>query len=411
MSRAPSPLRELLTAAGLADPYVIHESLRAQWRSGSSIGNLVADWAGAGEVLAHRDLSSDRVDAICSPLDDETQVEIQPVRETLSSIVAFTDPPDHTRIRKVLRQAFTPKVLRHQQAVVDATVDEYFQELRRAASTNGEDQPVDVHRLLSYPFPARVISGMLGVPDEDHERFQKWALDVVLFVGSGRLDRTIALSALESVRELRAFMPGLVARRRAEPGPDLLTSMIETADSDGGLSDDELFANALFLMTAGHETATNGISNGLLTLLRRPGTAAELAATPELISSAVEEMLRFESPVQMTPRLVGDDAPAEVAGRAVAPGDALVVLIGAANRDPEVFERPDEFIITRGENRHFAFGHGAHWCLGGNLARQEMAATIGRFVAEFPSARLATEPTWQASLNFRGPNELLVFLR
>ena len=161
-------------------------------------------------------------------------------------------------------------------------------------------------------------------------------------------------------------------------------------------------------MTAGHETATNGISNGLVALLRHPDQFRALVDDPTLIDSAVEEVLRFESPVQMTPRLATDDL--EIHGHNLRAGDALVVLLGAASRDGEQFEDPDRFDITRADNRHLAFGHGAHWCLGGNLARQEMRSVIGRFARDYPEASLASEPQWQPTLNFRGPTSLMVEL-
>jgi cytochrome P450 len=394
----------LSTPEGLDDPYAVHRQLRQRATDGESIGNIVVDWSTAADVLSHPELSSDRVDAICSPLDEGTRVEVATVHETLAAIIAFQDPPDHTRIRKLLRQAFTPRVLRHQQEVVDQTVGQFFEQLADTA----DGSPVDVHQLVSYPFPAKVISGMLGIPEEVHARFQKWALDIVLFVGSGRLDRAIALSTLDSINELRRFMPDLVAARRADPGSDLLSALIEASDDDGHLSENELFANALFLMTAGHETATNGISNGLVALLRHPDQFRALVDDPTLIDSAVEEVLRFESPVQMTPRLATDDL--EIHGHNLRAGDALVVLLGAASRDGEQFEDPDRFDITRADNRHLAFGHGAHWCLGGNLARQEMRSVIGRFARDYPEASLASEPQWQPTLNFRGPTSLMVEL-
>ena len=399
-----SPFRQLLTPEGIADPADVRRRLRKASRAGEPIGNIVIDWAGATEVLNHADLSSDRVDAICRPLDAQTRADIEPVHETLRAIIAFQDPPDHTRIRKLLRQAFTPRVLRHQQEVVEASVFEYVERLAAAAV----DGVVDLHGVVSYPFPAAVISRMLGVPASEHERFQKWANDIVLFVGSGRLDARIARSTLESVMELREFMPELVAARRADPGPDLLTSMIEASDETGHLTENEIFSNALFLMTAGHETATNGISNGLVALLRHRDQWELFRRSPELLEPAVEEMLRFESPVQMTPRLARHRC--SVRGHDLDEGDALVVMLGAANRDPEQFPDPDRFDIARADNRHLAFGHGAHWCLGGNLARQEMRAVLSAVAAEFGQLSLAAEPQWQPTLNFRGPTSLMVKL-
>ena len=206
---------------------------------------------------------------------------------------------------------------------------------------------------------------------------------------------------------MRAFLRELVARRRAEPGDDLLSAMIAAADAEGRLSEDEIYANATFLMTAGHETATNLLSNAVLTLIRHPQEFERLRRDPALIPSAAEEILRFELPVQMTPRTAVEDG--VLAGRKVRAGDALLLFLGAANRDPARFADPDRFDIARADNRHLAFGYGAHYCLGAALAREELRIALAHLLRRLPGLELAAEDIeWQATIDFRGPLALPV---
>jgi cytochrome P450 len=260
----------------------------------------------------------------------------------------------------------------------------------------------DLHRAYTVPLPALVVGAMLGVPEADLERFKDWAQDIVFLVGSGVSTASLALAAEGHFGEMREYLGALVAARRAAPGEDLLSAMIAAADEEGRLSEDEIFSNATFLMTAGHETATNLLSNGVLTLLRHPAEFERLRRDPALIPSAVEEILRFESPVQMTPRLAVEDG--ELVGRKVKAGDALLLFLGAANRDPVRFPDPDRFDIARADNRHLAFGYGAHYCLGAALAREELRVALTQVIERLPGLELAADDvTWQATIDFRGP--------
>lgn len=401
-----SVFQRLLSPEGLADPYPIYRELRATEAAGGDIGRLIVRWDQATSVLADRSLSSDRVDAICRPYPDELRAELDPVAATLRDIVAFRDPPGHTRVRTLLRQAFTPSVLRRQRELVERTARTLLDGFTAAGGTEG-----DFHSAVSFRLPALVIAGMLGIPDADRPRFERWALDTVFFVGSGAPTEAKARSMIESMAAMRALFAELLPRRRAEPGDDLLSALIDAADDEGDrLSVAELEANALFLMVAGHETAANMLSNGLLTLLRHPDQLALWRDDPgdeTLTATATEELLRFESAVQMTPRLAREET--EVFGRRLRPGQPLIVLLGAANRDPERFEDPDRLDLTRVENRHVAFSHGAHWCLGGNLARQELAVVMPLVLDRLPNLALAEEEiTWQPTLDFRGPTRLAV---
>lgn len=392
-------LRRLLTPEGLDDPYAIYTELREREEAGEDIGRVVVRYDQAQEVLTHRGVSSERIDALVRRLDPALREEIAPVVRVLERIVAFRDPPDHTRVRRLLATALRARSVIAQREVIVGTATRLMDGL--VGRSHG-----DLHGEFTFPFPAMVVAGLLGVPEDDRRRFERWANDVVFFVGSGTLDEALARRTLDSMRAMHAYMTELVDRRRSEPGDDLLTAMI-AAEDEGRLDDEEIHANALFLMTAGHETATNMLSNAVLTLLRHPEQLALLRADPGLVDAAVDEVLRFESPVQMVPRIAG--AAGTIAGRRVEAGDALLVLLGAANRDPAAFPAPDRFDVRREHLRHIAFGHGPHWCIGGSLAREEARIVLPLLLERLPDLALDTDAiAWQPTLNFRGPQSLPV---
>lgn len=392
-------LRQLLTPEGLADPYAIYDELRAAEQSGGDIGRVVVRYDQAQEVLTARSTTSERIEALVRRLEPEVRADVDLVVQVLKRIIAFRDPPGHTRLRRLLSTALRARAVANQREVIERTATRLLDDLVGSGQA-------DLHAAFTFPFPAMVVAGLLGIPDADRHRFERWANDVVFFVGSGALDEALARRTLASMREMRAYMTDLIARRRAEPADDLLTAMLE-AEDEGRLDDDEVAANALFLMTAGHETATNMLSNAVLTLLRHPDELRRLREEPELVDAAVDEVLRFESPVQMVPRIASEAT--VIAGRALEPGDALLVVLGAANRDPEVFADPDTFDIERTNRRHIAFGHGPHWCIGGSLAREEARIVLPMLLERLPDLALNTEEIgWQRTLNFRGPTALPV---
>lgn len=391
--------RRLRTPEGLRDPYVIYRELREREAGGGAIGRVIVRHDQAVEVLTDRTVSSERVDAIVERLEPTVREEVAAVTSTLKAIVAFRDPPGHTRVRRLLAQALRARAVSRQREVIERAANQLLDDLVA-------DRRADIHGAFTYPLPAMVVAGILGIPEADRRRFERWANDIVFFVGSGALDEGLARATLTSVLEMRAYMTDLVAQRRADPQDDLLTAMIE-AEDEGTLTDAEIHANALFLMTAGHETATNMLSNGILTLLRHPEQLALLREDPSLVEAAAEEILRFESPVQMTPRIAKEDT--TLAGRPVAAGDPVVIVLGAANRDPEVFADPDEFRIERDTRKHIAFAHGAHWCIGGPLAREEARIVLPLLLERLPDLQLVHDDIdWQPTLNFRGPTRLEV---
>ncbi|TCO61126.1 cytochrome P450 [Actinocrispum wychmicini] len=397
-------VRRLLTRDGLADPYAVYREIRSAADAGAGTGRFLFRYADVREALYDRELSSDRVSAILRPLPADPRRDADLLEQTMRDIVVFRDGTEHRRLRKLLMSSFTPRTVTRARPLIEQFVDRLLDRMEQGAA-NGD--PVDLHRGVTYPLPALVVAALLGVPDDDRDAFQSWALDLVLVVGSGEITPELAARANDSMRRMRELMARLVEQRRVEPGPDLLSAMIAASDDGERLTTDELYANALFLMTAGHETATNLLSNAVLTLLRHPDQVALLRADPSLLNNAVEEVLRFEGPVQIAARIADRDR--TVCGIELKQGEPLVVMLGAANRDPDVFTDPDEFDITRSDNPHVAFAHGAHFCLGAALARAELQIVLPRILDRFPNLRLAEdEIEWQPTLDFRGPNRLLV---
>jgi cytochrome P450 len=393
-------VRRLLSPEGLADPYAIYREIRAAADAGRPTGRFLFRYADVREALYDRELSSDRVSAILRPLAERARARADLLERTMRNIVVFKDQPDHRRLRRLLTQAFTPRMVERAKPAIAEMTDRLLDSLPA-------DDVVDLHRGLTYPLPAIVVAALLGIPEADRDAFQSWALDLVLVVGSGTLTSELAERATRSAAEMRELVARLVAERTGEPGSDLLSEMIVATDDGGRITADELYANALFLMTAGHETATNMLSNGILALLRHPEQLDLLSRDLSLLGSATEEMLRYEGPVQIAARIVDRDR--ELQGMELRAGQAVILMLGAANRDPEVFPDPDRFDITRSPNPHVAFSHGMHFCLGAALARAEMEIILPRLFDRFPKLRLAEEHIeWQPTLDFRGPNRLLV---
>jgi pimeloyl-[acyl-carrier protein] synthase len=401
-------VRRLLEPAGLTDPYAIYREIRAAADAGAPTGRFLFRYGDVRAALQDPALSSDRVAAILRPLPAPVRAEVGLLEQTLRDIVVFNDQPDHRRLRRLLTQAFTPRTVELARPLIERATDELLDSLAAGGSPDGAGAGVvDLHRDLTYPLPAMVVAALLGIPAADRAAFRAWALDIVLVVGSGTLTPELARRADASMARMRELMARLVEQRRREPGPDLLSAMIAASEDDERLSLDELYANALFLMTAGHETATNMLSNALLTLLRHPDQLTLLRAEPDLLDGAIEESIRFEGPVQIAARIAEEDR--ELRGVPLRAGQPLIVMIGAANRDPDVFPDPDRFDITRSDGPHVGFAQGAHYCLGAALARAEMRVVLPRVLDRYPAARLAEDHLeWQPTLDFRGPTRLLV---
>ncbi|CAN5522304.1 cytochrome P450 [soil metagenome] len=316
--------------------------------------------------------------------------------------LSITDPPAHTRLRRLLVSNFTPRVVER----LRPRVRELTASLLDDLPADGE---VDILGGFAYPLPALVIGELLGVPPADRDRFMGWSADIVAFVGTGATDPARVDRAERSMAEFRESLRPLIADRRRRPSDDLLGSLAGASPDQGGLTDDELVATCVTLLFAGHETTANLIGNGLLALLRHPDQLRRLRERPDLAERAVEELLRFDSPVQRNRRRAARDV--ELAGRRIATGDRVLAFLGAANRDPAAFPHPDRLDIERSPGRHLAFGHGIHYCVGAALSRLEAPLALTAVLERFPRVGPAPGGTrWKPNIAFRGLEELRVRL-
>jgi cytochrome P450 len=319
--------------------------------------------------------------------------------EGMGEVLLFLDPPDHTRIRRLAGKAFTPRAVEAMRAHVVEIVDG----LLDAVAGAGE---MDVIADLAKPLPVTVISEMLGLPRSDWPQLTEWSAAMAKLLDPGD-DFTIFFPAQDAMRELQAYLNELMAKRRLEPGDDLLSAFLHVEDEGAQLTDDEVASTVMLLFGAGHETTVNLIGNGLLGFMRQRDAWSRLRAEPGLVKSAVEEALRFDSPVQLTGRNATCDL--ELNGLELKQGQQVVALLGAANRDPSNFDDPDRIDIDRAENRHVAFGGGIHLCLGAPLARLEAQVAFSALASRFPGIDLAIdEPERKETVTLRGLQALPV---
>jgi cytochrome P450 len=312
------------------------------------------------------------------------------------------DPPDHTRLRSLVSKAFTPRVVEGLRPRIQKMVDDL---ITRAEAVG----TMDLIEEFAYPIPVNVICEMLGVPVDDHERFKGWSLDIARGLDSVwlPLESEIPKRSGAARHAIGDYMRGLIAERRASPRGDLLSALIAAEEAGDKLSEDELIATCILLLIAGHETTVNLIGNGTLALLRHPEELRRLRETPGLITSAVEELLRYDGPVQRTARITSTEV--TIGGRTIPKGEMVMPFIGAADRDPSQFPDPDRLDLGRADNRHIAFGWGIHFCLGAPLARVEGQIAIDTLVRRLPGLALVdAEPEHRQSLTLRGLKALPV---
>jgi pimeloyl-[acyl-carrier protein] synthase len=313
----------------------------------------------------------------------------------------FLDPPDHTRLRALASAAFTPhrveRLRSHIHDIVDGLLD--------AVVSAGR---MDVIADLAAPLPAIVTAEMFGVPPADHPQLKAWSADFAEMLGNFQHNPDRFPRVLRSVEGMTAYFGAAIREQRERPRDGLIHAMMTAEVAGSRLSEEEIVANLIVTMVGGQETTTNLIGNGVLSLLRHPGEMEKLRAHPALIPSAVEELLRYESPSQHTARLAPDDV--EMGGKQIRKRQAVIAVMGAANRDPERFPEPDRLDIARKDNRHVAFGWAAHFCFGAPLARLEGQIVFDTIVRRLPDLALDTAAplVWRHNLGLRGLTALPV---
>lgn len=310
-----------------------------------------------------------------------------------------SDPPVHTRLRKLVSKAFTPRAVKDLRPRIQEIVDE----LLDAAAEKGT---FDLVTDLAYPTPVIVIAEMLGVPAADRGSFKRWSDDIVATLGGPFVSPDTVEAARKSVHELVDYLHVIIADRRKNPRDDLISGLIAAEEDGSVLSEDEIHATTILLLVAGNETTTHLISNGAYALLQNRDQWELLKNDPSLITSAIEELLRYDGPVQATARVATE--PIDVAGVTVEPWQIAMVLLGSANRDPSKFPDPDRLDITRNPTDHLGFGDGIHFCLGAPLARAEAQIAIGTLVNRFPDLKQESEPEWGGTFIIRGVESLQV---
>jgi len=314
----------------------------------------------------------------------------------------FRDPPDHTRLRGLVSQAFTPRMIERMRSHIQEIVDRLLDRVQNA-------NRMDVIADLAYPLPVTVICEMLGVPTDAHSGIRQWSADLARSVDAIGMptDEEVVTRGRAAQQAMLDYFRDLISERRQTPRDDLLSLLIAAEEQGDRLSEGELLITCILLFVAGHETTVNLIGNGLLALLNHPDELAKLRGDLRLLPGAVEELLRYDSPVQRTGRITNTDV--ELDGRKIAKGSLVVTAIGAANRDPAHFPDPDRLDITRRDNRHIAFGFGIHFCLGAPLARLEGQIAIGTLLRRMPGLGLATSTLeWRESSTLRGLKNLPV---
>jgi hypothetical protein len=398
MSEPGSNTRPGIAALGnpavVENPYPVLAALREASPFAEMDGALVV-------VGRHQDCSAILRDPRVSSERNRSLLAPPEMREQRPPSFLSLDPPDHTRLRRLVSKAFAPRVI----ARLAPRIGELADELLTAAA----DGELEIVGQLAYPLPVRIISELLGVPPEDHATFAGWSASLAhsLQPQFGQPDLTGAVAAQQARAEFGAYFRELIAARRARPADDLLTELIRAEDDGQRLSEEELIGTCVLLLVAGHETTVGLISNAILALLRHPDQLAALRADPDLAGNAVEETLRYDAPVQLTGRVARDGVRVgEVTPR---DGAVMLLLLAATGRDPEVFDNPDRFDIRRAPGSHLAFAAGPHFCLGAPLARLEATIALQKFAARVREPELDPDGlAYKPNFNLRGPQRLVV---
>ena len=321
----------------------------------------------------------------------------RPLERTMLDV----DPPDHTRLRAFVQKAFMPRFVEQMRPRVQSIADELL-----AADRGRRDGVMDVVADYALPLPTAVIAEMIGVPAADRGKFHRWSSSIV----TAGWSRWSMIRSIPGVMAFVRYIKRLTAAKRARPGDDLLSALVAAREAGDRMSDDELLAMVFLLLIAGHETTVNLIGNGTLALLEHPGELRRLRENPELVRTAVEELLRYGSPLETaTERYAREDG--SIAGATIPAGGLVFAVLASANRDSDVFEEPDRLDLARAPNPHVAFGFGIHYCLGAALARMEGEIAFHTLLREFPDPRLATPARplrWRKGLVLRGLRELPV---
>jgi cytochrome P450 len=403
--------QDLLSPELTGDPFAYFARLREQdpvhWAEANKAW-LLTRYDDVVAAYADPRLSSDRVRPLLGVLPPQRRAEYGPMLETIGHWMVVTDPPAHTRLRKLANHAFRQQRVNAMGEWIGELVDDLLDDFAAAGSD-------DFLNRIAYPLPAAVIARMMGAPQEDRDKFQHWSdeLALVAFSAGGEDRASRYTRALAGVRELQEYLAELIERRRREPGEDMISLLLSSAGGERAagegdhLDDAELMALCSLILFAGHETTTNLLCNALVALDRHPAELARLRDDPSLVNRAVEEVLRFEGPIKIIIRWVLEDHDRD--GRPVKAGDRVFLVQQSANRDGGTFADPDRFDVGRTtQPLHVGFGRGIHACLGAQLARIEARVALPKILGRLGGVRVLGEVAWRPNIASRAVTGLRV---
>ena len=384
----------------LANPYPMYKALREE--APVSWNDIFEAWiftrhADVDAVLMHPRFSADRSRAQTrfAEMIRKQQEEFGPF--STSPTMLTSDPPEHTRLRRLVSKAFTPRAVENLRPRIRQIVCGLLDGFQGRSE-------FDLVEEIAYPLPVIVIAEMLGVPPEDRADFKRWSDDVVATLGGPFTPPDVIARARASIEELVAYLAEQIAERRTAPRDDLISGLIAAEDGGQVLSEQEIYSTTILLLIAGNETTTNLIGTAMYSLLQNPDQLELLRNEPALMPGAIEELLRFNGPVQATGRVALEDI--EIGGTTVKENQTALVLLGAANHDPAKFPDPEKLDLRRNPTEHMAFGDGIHFCIGAPLARAEAGIAFEEILKRYPRIEAAGDPTWGGTFIIRGPKKL-----
>jgi len=371
-------------------PYAAYRQLREEapvYWSEAWQAWLITRHDHAVEVLRQPEVfsSAGRFKSLFEQFRGEQAAALIPIREHFATGIISSDPPTHTRIRKLIRLGFTPRVVARLESTIRRLVDELLDEVADVGR-------MDVVEHLAYPLPVTVIAELLGFPREDRDLLRRWSNDVMDFQESGNVPFEVVQRAQTSIYEMRDYVAALFSERRQHPRDDLISGLVAAEEGGDRLTHEELLTTCVSILVAGHETTTSLIANAVLALLQHPDQLQQLKDDPSLAEGAVEEVLRYEAPLQRIRRRVTKDL--EFYGRSIKAEELFLLIVGSVNRDPDHFSNPDRFDIRR-PDRHLAFGYGIHFCVGAPLARVEAPLAVNALLRRMPRIQMEDQtPRW-----------------
>lgn len=387
----------------ITNPYTTYTQLRTaaplhwtdKFRNGAW---LVPRYADVLTGLHDARLSSQRSHTLTAALPSEVQSEFATFNRIFSRWMLFLDPPEHSRLRKLLNKEFTPNMIQRLRPSIQEVVNSLLDEVA------GKSE-MEFMTEFANPLPVRVIAEMLGIPSEDQRDFQVWSDDLANFFGNAVASVETARRAQNSLVNLTEYFRALLPERREHKGDDLVSLLLRVEEEGEVLTGEELLAQCTLLLVAGHETTRNLLGNGMLALLLDPDQFAKLKTNPSLMNSAVREFARYDSPVQFSGRAVTEDF--NWHDQEIRKGQTVILLLGSANHDAEKFSEPERLDITRDEGMPLSFGHGIHFCIGAALAYTEAEIAFTTLLEWASGLRILDDvPSWRSNLSFRGLNRL-----